>query len=105
MPGSIQIVGTLGADAELRNVGEGQVANLRVACSCGYGQRKTTSWWSVEVWGKPAEWAAELRKGTHVTVFGELTAREHKGAIYNGIRASMVQEHKPTGGKTDADPF
>jgi single-stranded DNA-binding protein len=70
------------------------VCNLRIGVRVGYGDRAVTVWRDVSVWGKPAEWAAELRKGDRVTVMGEMTAREHNGAIYEGIRAQSVTAHE-----------
>lgn len=94
MPGIISITGNLGADAELKTVGSDQVCNLRVGCKVGYGDRAVSTWWDVSVWGKPAEWAGELRKGDAVTVMGELAAREHNGTTYMGVRAQSVIAHE-----------
>jgi single-stranded DNA-binding protein len=94
MSGMISVIGNLGADAEKREVNGQQVCNLRVACKVGYGDRAVSTWWDVSVWGKPAEWAAELRKGDRVTVMGELQAREHNGTVYMGIRAQSVTAHE-----------
>jgi single-strand DNA-binding protein len=94
MSGMISVIGNLGADAEKREVNGQQVCNLRIGVRVGYGDRAVTVWRDVSVWGKPAEWAAELRKGDRVTVMGEMTAREHNGAIYEGIRAQSVTAHE-----------
>jgi len=94
MAAQITIIGNLGADAERKRIGDNDVCNLRVACKVGYGDRAVSTWWDVSVWGKPAEWAAELRKGDAVTVMGEVTAREHDGKTYMGVRASTVRAHE-----------
>ena len=94
MPGMITIVGNLGADAELRDINGQSVCNLRVGCRVGYGDRAVSTWWDVAVWGKPAQWCAELRKGDAVTVMGELSAREHNGTTYMGVRAQNVSQHE-----------
>ena len=94
MAAQITIIGNLGADAERKRIGDNDVCNLRVACKVGYGDRAVSTWWDVSVWGKPAEWAAELRKGDRVTVMGELQAREHNGTVYMGIRAQSVTAHE-----------
>ena len=94
MPGMITIVGNLGADAELRDINGQSVCNLRVGCRVGYGDRAVSTWWDVSVWGKPAQWCAELRKGDAVTVMGELSAREHNGTTCMGIRAQTVSQHE-----------
>ena len=94
MTAQITIIGNLGADPERKRVGDNDVCNLRVGCRVGYGDRAVSTRWDVSVWGKPAEWAAELRKGDAVTVMGEVTAREHDGKTYLGIRASTVRAHE-----------
>ena len=94
MSGIISVIGNLGADAGKREVNGQQVCNLRVGVRVGYGDRAVSTWWDVSVWGKPAEWAAELRKGDRVTVMGELQAREHNGTVYMGIRAQSVTAHE-----------
>jgi single-stranded DNA-binding protein len=48
----------------------------------------------VSVWGKPAEWIGELRKGDAVTVMGEAYMREHNGTTYMGVRAQSVIAHE-----------
>ena len=94
MSGMISVIGNLGADAEKREINGQTVTNLRVGVRVGYGDRAVSTWWDVAVWGKPAEWAAELRKGDRVTVMGELQAREHQGTVYMGIRAQSVTGHE-----------
>lgn len=94
MSGMSAVTGNLGADPEVRDVNGQRVCNFRVAVRVGYGDRAVTVWRDVSVWGKPAEWAGELRKGDRVTVMGEMTAREHNGTIYEGIRAQSVTAHE-----------
>ena len=94
MSGIISVIGNLGADPEKREISGQQVCNLRLAVTVGYGDRAVTTWWDVAVWGKPAEWAGELRKGDRVTVMGELQARQHDGTTYFGIRAQSVTGHE-----------
>jgi single-stranded DNA-binding protein len=94
MSGMISVIGNLGADAERKEVNGQTVTNMRVGVRVGYGDRAVSTWWDVAVWGKPAEWASELRKGDRVTVMGELQAREHQGTVYMGIRAQSVTGHE-----------
>jgi single-stranded DNA-binding protein len=104
MPGTICIIGHLGKDAEVRKVGDGDVAKLRVGVTSGYGDRAHTSWWDVDMWGKPAEWVGKLRKGAAVTVMGELQSREYEGTTHMGIRAQTVQGHERTEPSADSKP-
>lgn len=72
------VVGRLGADPTSKTIANGNtVTNLSVACNHGFGERQTTTWVHVDVWGKTAEWAAgALRKGCEVVVSGELWQEE-----------------------------
>ncbi|MGB6105679.1 MAG: single-stranded DNA-binding protein [Pusillimonas sp.] len=74
----ITITGRLAADAELRYSPSGDaICGFRVASDIGYGERKSTNWFSCQVWGKRGEaLAPHLTKGQQVTVFGSLTLRE-----------------------------
>ena len=68
------ITGNLGSDPERK--GEGPVV-INVASANGYGERKTTTWSRVALWGKQAESAlTHLRKGSSVTVCGFMYIRE-----------------------------
>lgn len=74
----ITFAGRLAADAEQRFLPNGDaVLSFRVASDIGYGDRKSTNWFSCSIFGKRAEALAQyLGKGQQVTVFGSLTLRE-----------------------------
>lgn len=74
----ITFAGRLAADAELRHTPNGDpVCSFRVASDVGYGDRKSTNWFSCQIWGKRGQALQEhLSKGSQVTVFGTLTLRE-----------------------------
>lgn len=106
------LVGRLGADPELKSVGQGQsVARLSLATSENWmgkdGQRQErTEWHRVVVWGRQAENCGKhLSKGRQVYIEGRLQTRSWEDA--NGqkrytteIVASTVQF---LGGGTGAD--
>lgn len=75
---SITFDGRLAADAELRYTPSGEaVLSFRVASDIGFGERKTTNWFTCQVWGKRGESLKNyLGKGQQVTVYGQLTLRE-----------------------------
>lgn len=75
---SISFDGRLAADAELRYTPSGEpVLSFRVASDIGFGDKKTTNWFTCQVWGKRGESLKNyLAKGTQVTVYGQLTLRE-----------------------------
>lgn len=70
------IVGNLGADPEVRAVGDTFVCDLRVACTESIKRKGQwedhTEWFKVVVWGKSAESAGKyLSKGSQVHVQGK----------------------------------
>jgi single-strand DNA-binding protein len=75
---SITIAGSLGKDAEIRYLPNGDpVAAFSVADS--QGRDKPTIWWSCSLFGKRAESLAPyLLKGQAVTVTGNVTEREYE---------------------------
>lgn len=74
----ITFTGRLAADAELRYAGNGTaVLNFRTASDVGFGEKKSTNWFSCAIFNKRAEsLAPHLKKGQEVTIFGQLTLRE-----------------------------
>jgi single-strand DNA-binding protein len=88
----IVIAGALGKDAVLRRTQAGEpVLGFTVAVDDGYGENKSTMWFDVNVWGKRGQsLEPHLKKGTRVTVAGELGARQHEAKTYFTCRASDV---------------
>ena len=74
----ITATGRIAADADIRHTQTGEtICSFRLASDIGFGNRKSTNWFSCTVWGKRGEALAPyLKKGTAVTVFGSLTLRE-----------------------------
>ena len=99
MANNVSIIGRLGADGEGRVIPNGtNVFEFRVAEDVGFGDRKVTNWWKVQLWGKQAESRVVdfLTKGQQVAVFGEITLREWTDKDGNKrlspeIRANSVQ--------------
>ena len=103
---SITIAGTLGRDAEIKYMANGDaVTSFSVADS--QGKDKPTTWWSCSLFGKRAESLSQyLLKGSAVTVSGSVTEREWTDKE-GGKRKSMdvrVQDIALQGGKRDAAP-
>lgn len=77
-----QILGRLGKDAEVKDVGDTQVINFSVAVSenwkdkNGEKQEKTT-WYECAKWGNNVGIAPYLKKGTQVYVSGNAEARAY----------------------------
>ena len=97
----IVIAGRLGKDAELRRTQNGDpVLGFNVAVDDGYGQNKRTLWFRCSVWGKRAEALSDhLKKGSAVTVSGDLSTDEYEGKTNITVRVNEVtlQGGKPEG--------
>lgn len=89
---TITITGNVGKDPALRSTQNGdQVLGFNVAVKQGFGDRATTNWFRVSVWGKRGETLNRfVRKGTYVTVQGELTIGEYEGKPQFDVRANEV---------------
>ena len=88
----VTVIGALGKDAEHKTTGNSELCKFPVAGSVGYGDKKQTLWFDVTKWGKGSEGLSRiLKKGTKVTVVGELSTREHEGKTYLQCRADYVE--------------
>lgn len=102
----ITATGRIVADAELRfTPGGDPIANFRLASDVGFGDKKTTNWFSCQIWGKRGEaLAPHLTKGQQVTVFGQLTLREWTNK--EGVKAISpdlrIDEIELQGGKRES---
>tara|TARA_R110000772_G_scaffold89304_2_gene185129 strand:+ start:15451 stop:15834 length:384 start_codon:yes stop_codon:yes gene_type:complete len=99
----VTIAGRLGRDAEHKTTQSGtDLCSFPVAADVGFGDKKQTYWVDVTRWGKGAQGLAGiLRKGSAVTVCGELTTREHNGKTYLQCRADQVTiQGIPQGGSS-----
>jgi single-strand DNA-binding protein len=103
---SITVAGTLGKDAEVKYLANGDaICNFSVADSMG--RDKGTIWWNCGLYGKRAESLSQyLLKGQAVTVTGSVSEREWTDK--NGqTRKSMdvrVNDVALQGGRKDAEP-
>jgi single-strand DNA-binding protein len=76
----IQIIGRLGSDPELKQVGDNDVAEFSMADDQyeGRDKEKTTGWYRCQVWGARAQTVMDyMHKGSPVTVFGSLKQRKY----------------------------
>lgn len=75
-------VGRLGADPELKTVGETSLASFSLAVDSGYDResgKRLTSWVNCSVWGKRADTVAKyISKGDQITVSGDMHNREYE---------------------------
>ena len=78
----ITLIGFLGSNAEVRTVNDSTFTLLSLATKSSYKDKKTgeyvshTEWHRAIVWGKLADYAKTLTKGSHIQIEGELRSRE-----------------------------
>ncbi len=78
----ITLIGFLGSNAEVRTVNNSTFTLLSLATKTSYKDKKAgeyvshTEWHRAIVWGKLADYAKTLTKGSHIQVEGELRSRE-----------------------------
>jgi single-strand DNA-binding protein len=103
---SITIAGTLGKDAEVKYLANGDaICNFSVADS--QGRDKPTMWWNCGLYGKRAESLSQyLVKGQAVTVTGSVSEREwtSKDGEKRKTMDVRVNDVALQGGRKDAEP-
>lgn len=88
---SITVAGSLGRDAELKYLNNGDaISAFSVADS--QGKDKHTIWWNCTIYGKRAESLNQyLVKGQAVTVAGHITEREYTDKNGNERKAMEIR--------------
>lgn len=70
---SVVIVGNLTRDPELKKINDSDVVNFSIATNRKYKEKKETSFFDCELWGKPAEvFNKYMTKGQRVGIRGRL---------------------------------
>lgn len=99
MANSVVIVGRLGQDPEIKYFESGSVkARFSLAVDRTFSrENKVTDWFSIEVWGRQAEFVGEwVKKGSMVSVSGTLETNRYTDQAGNPkewpyIKASDVR--------------
>lgn len=100
MINKVNLCGYVGQDPTIREVGETKVAQVTLATSRTWkdkkGEKQTeTQWHNLVIWGKPAEVVEKyVTKGKLVQVFGELTYRSYddKDGVKHYVTEIRVNE-------------
>lgn len=94
----ITITGNLGRDPEQRTTQGGDtVTSFSVAVRQGFKRDAASVWFRCSVWGKRGDTiASNLRKGSKVTVVGDLTIGEYQGKPQYDVRVADV-DWQPAG--------
>jgi len=97
----LEIIGHIGNDAEIKDLGTNQVINFSVAVSESYTNKQnekvtTTMWFECAKWGNSTAIAQYLKKGTQVYVSGKPNNRgwvneQGEAKIVNGITVFDIQ--------------
>ncbi len=81
---SVQLIGRLGKDPEVKDFGEKKKASFSIATTDSYknqnGEKiEDTQWHNIVIWGKLADVAGKyLKKGSEVVVEGKLIHRVYE---------------------------
>lgn len=81
---SVNLIGRLGKDPEVKTFGDNQKASFSIATNDSYKNQKgekveDTQWHNVVIWGKLADEAGKfLKKGAEVAVEGKLVHRSYE---------------------------
>ncbi len=101
MKNTVQLVGNVGQDPEIRNLEGGKkVANFSIATSDSYKNEKgekvdQTEWHRIVAWGNSAEIIEKyVVKGNQIGIVGKLTHRTYddKDGIKRSITEVLVNE-------------
>ena len=118
MPIHSTIIGRLGKDPEQRATPSGtMITTLSVASDHGFGDRKSTTWVKVSLFGKDGDRATQhLHKGDPVACTGDLYLREYQtpsgkgqaleidNARWNFLPRSAESSSGGSGGQREPEP-
>ncbi len=94
MANSVVIVGRLGQDPEIKYFESGTVkARFSVAVDRSFSkENRVTDWFTVEVWGRKAEFVGEwIKKGALVSVTGQLEVSRYTDQAGNPKEWPMIR--------------
>ena len=105
------VAGRLTKDAVTRQAGNTSVTGFSVAADAGFGDKKTTLFFSCSIWGKRGDSLQQyLTKGTQVTIVGAQSEREYEGKFYKELEVFEItlqgggqQQSKPKPQEPDMD--
>ena len=90
---NVSLIGFTGKNAESRSTrSQKPYTLLSLATQSSYKDKKSgeyinrTEWHRVIVWGKLAEFAQNIQKGTHLAVDGELVSREFADKKHSDVK-------------------
>lgn len=85
----LTLIGHLGKDAELKQIGTQQMAEFSVAVKVGYKDKERTEWVRCAMWGDRAvKLIPILQKGARVLIEGEPSIRTYEAKNGGGMQVS-----------------
>lgn len=85
----IEVIGNLGADAEMKSVNGSEFISMNVAHNIKRGEVEQTTWCSVSLPATFKNTLPYLKKGTRVYVRGDLGLRVYSSAISHQYEAGV----------------
>ena len=97
----IMLLGRLGKDPEVTDVGEYKVCKFSLATSSKYKKQETTTWHNIVAWGKTGEIIAEYhKKGDQIWIEGRVDNRTYeKDGVKKYISEVIVDKFSFVGSK------
>jgi single-stranded DNA-binding protein len=87
----VMACGNATKDAEYKRLGEKNTPNCKWGMAVGKDKDDNTVFVSCEAWGRLANYAANIKKGDPVLVFGQMREHEYNDKIYHTLVADFVQ--------------
>ena len=87
----VMACGNATKDAEFKLLGEKNTPNCKWGMAVGKDKDDNTVFANCEAWGRLANYAANIKKGDPVLVFGQMRSREYNDKTYHTLVADFVQ--------------
>lgn len=92
----LEIIGNVGGDAVVKDLGTNQVINFNVAVTEKYKEETKTTWFEVAKWGNTTTIAQYIKKGDKIFIAGKPNNRswvneQGESVTVNGIIAFEIE--------------
>ena len=87
----VMACGNATKDAEYKRLGEKNTPNVKWGMAVGKNADDSTVFANCEAWGRLANYAAGIKKGDPVLVFGQMRSHEYNDKTYHTLVADFVQ--------------
>lgn len=86
---TVILIGTCTKDPEVKTFGDKSVTRISMVTEHGWGDKRTSTFWNVDVWGKAGEFVAkDVTKGQDIVVTGEIYERKYES---QGVEKKVMQ--------------